>query len=279
MGCTGDRVWASSPQGWAFRDDVHWLYLTNLNAFDIEVSDEHGLLAPARATYYPSHIHYEGVDRKEMTASASFTYRAGQGRESVDRAVRAPQAMDLLVEREAVGLVRRRVRDAPNADRASMSISSTMPLPAVAVLPIRSRSNTSTGRFHSWNPVKLIKAFPERPKAGENRVRFEPVQSTRFRLVLQNAGGGFYTGIYGLKPINETQNDASPPSSPLAIHRRQVHHGRRSAGLRHPGAQPDRPGADDLRRADHPAGGDLRVRVGRQRLGVRVPQGRRGLGS
>ena len=25
MGCVGDRVWASSPQGWAFRDDVHWL--------------------------------------------------------------------------------------------------------------------------------------------------------------------------------------------------------------------------------------------------------------
>ncbi len=71
------------------------------------------------------------------------------------------------------------------------------------------------GRFHSWNPVKLIKAFPERPREGENRVRFEPVQSSRFRLVLQNAGSDFYTGIYGLKPIDETQKDASPPSSPL----------------------------------------------------------------
>ena len=74
MGCVGDRVWASSPQGWAFRDDVHWLYLTNLNAFDLEVRDEHGLLVPDRATYYPSHIHYEGVVRKAMTASASFTF-------------------------------------------------------------------------------------------------------------------------------------------------------------------------------------------------------------
>ena len=60
IGCTGGRVWATSPQGWAFRDDVHWLYLTNLNAFDIEIRDEHGLLEPATATYYPSHIHYEG---------------------------------------------------------------------------------------------------------------------------------------------------------------------------------------------------------------------------
>src|SRR5271156_3469682 len=68
MGCVGDRVWASSPQGWAFRDDVHWLYLTNLNAFDLEVRDEYGLLVPDRATYFPSHIHYEGVARKAMTA-------------------------------------------------------------------------------------------------------------------------------------------------------------------------------------------------------------------
>ncbi len=74
MGCVGDRVWASSPQGWAFGDDVHWLYLTNLRAFDLEVRDEHGLLVPDRATYYPSHIHYEGVARKAMTASASFTF-------------------------------------------------------------------------------------------------------------------------------------------------------------------------------------------------------------
>lgn len=74
MGCTGDRVWASSPQGWAFHDDVHWLYLTNLNAFDLVVRDEDGLLAPAGATYYPSHIHYEGVVRKGLIASASFTY-------------------------------------------------------------------------------------------------------------------------------------------------------------------------------------------------------------
>ncbi len=74
MGCTGDRVWASNPQGWAFGDDVHWLYLTNLKAFDLEIRDEQSLLAPARATYFPGHIHYEGIARKDMTASASFTY-------------------------------------------------------------------------------------------------------------------------------------------------------------------------------------------------------------
>src|SRR5262245_28961599 len=63
MGCVGDCVWASSPQGWAFRDDVHWLYLTNLKAFDLEVRDVHGLVQPEKAEYFPSHVHLEGVLR------------------------------------------------------------------------------------------------------------------------------------------------------------------------------------------------------------------------
>jgi hypothetical protein len=71
MGCTGDRLWASSPQGWAFRDDVQWLYLTNLSAFDLELRDEHGQLRPARATYFPSHIHYEGTAPEEIKPTDS----------------------------------------------------------------------------------------------------------------------------------------------------------------------------------------------------------------
>ena len=31
MGCVGKRLWASSPQGWGFGSDVHWMDLTNLN--------------------------------------------------------------------------------------------------------------------------------------------------------------------------------------------------------------------------------------------------------
>jgi hypothetical protein len=74
MGCTGARLWASSPRGWAFGDDVHWLDLAGFDGFELEVSDERGLLEPAEATYYPSHIHYGGARRKWITASASFTF-------------------------------------------------------------------------------------------------------------------------------------------------------------------------------------------------------------
>ena len=74
MGCTGDRVWATHPGGWAFRDDVHWINFLPFVAFDLEVRDERGRLEPAGATYYPSHIHYDGATRLEMTAAASFTF-------------------------------------------------------------------------------------------------------------------------------------------------------------------------------------------------------------
>ena len=214
MGCTGDRVWASSPQSWAFRDDVHWLYLTNLSAFDIEVSDEHGLLAPARATYYPSHIHYEGVLRKEMTASASFTYPLDKVENPLTEPFEPRKrwtcwssgkrqdwfAIEFTTPRTLIGFDVHFFDDAPSGGCRP---------------PDSFEVQYFDGRFHSWNPVKRIKAFPERPREGENRVRFEPVQSSRFRLVVQNAGSDFYTGIYGIKLINEAQKDAGPPSSPL----------------------------------------------------------------
>ena len=144
MGCTGDRVWASSPQGWAFRDDVHWLYLTNLRAFDLEVRDEHGLLVPDRRRIIPSHIHYEGVARKEMTASASFTFALDNVENPLDRAVRAAQALDVLVERPSGRIGTRSTSGRPGRSRASTSISSTMPRGRMPAARSRSRCSGST---------------------------------------------------------------------------------------------------------------------------------------
>jgi hypothetical protein len=214
MGCTGDRVWASSPQGWAFRDDVHWIYLTNLGAFDLEISDEHGLLAPAGATYYPSHIHYEGVIREEMTASASFTFALDKVENPLIEPFEPRKrwtcwssgkrkdwfAVQFATPRTLVGFDVHFFNDAPSGGCRP---------------PESFEVQYFDGRFHSWNPVKPTKSFPERPREGENRVRFEAVESTRFRLVFQNAGGDDYTGIYGLKPIGEDPKDAVPTSSPL----------------------------------------------------------------
>src|SRR5258708_209693 len=39
FGASGDRVWATSPQGWGFHDGVQLIYTTNLNAFDLVVQE------------------------------------------------------------------------------------------------------------------------------------------------------------------------------------------------------------------------------------------------
>ncbi len=222
MGCVGDRVWASSPQGWAFRDDVHWLYLTNLSAFDLEVRDEHGLLVPDRATYYPSHIHYEGVARKAMTASASFTFAL----DNVENPLTEPfeprkrwtcwssgrredsYTIDFGSPRTLTGFDVFFFDDAPNGE--------CRPPESFIVQRIEGTKMGPGGRWvPAFVPVNPTKVFPQSPKAGENRIRFEPVSSARFRLAFHHAGTRFYTGLYGLRPIYQDQRTAQPPPSPL----------------------------------------------------------------
>lgn len=212
MGCVGDRVWASSPQGWAFRDDVHWLYLTNLHAFDLEVRDEHGRFVPDRATYYPSHVHYEGATRRAMTASASFTFAM----DNVENPLAEPfeprkrwtcwssgqredwYAIELGVPRTLVGLDLYFFDDAPNGE--------CRPPESVRV---------EARRGAAWEPVRLAADAAGRPRPGKNEVRFEPVSSSRFRLVFRHAGQRFYTGVYGVRPIFRDRDDAVPPPTPL----------------------------------------------------------------
>ncbi len=221
MGCTGDRVWASSPQGWAFRDDIHWLYLTNLNAYDIEIRDEHSLLVPARLTYYPSHIHSEGVLRKAMTASASFTFAL----DKVENPLTEPfdphkrwtcwssgrrqdwYMIEFATPRTLSGFDVFFFDDAPTGQ--------CRPPESFGVFYGDRRPSGPDAKLGQFPPVKPTKVFPDQPKAGENRIRFEPVRSRRFLLWFQHAGDRFYTGIYGLRPLFETQQASNPPASPL----------------------------------------------------------------
>ncbi len=207
MGCKGDRVWASSPQGWAFRDDVHWLYLTNLDAFDLEIRDEHGLLAPASATYYPSHVHYDRALRKEMTATASFTFVL----DNVDNPLRAPYRPEKRWTCWSSGAR----RDWYEVDFGMPRVLSGFDVFFFADPPAggcRAPDSLEIRSFQpelaGWSSIAPSKTFPTRPMPGENRVRFRPVRARRFRLEFRNAADRFYTGIYGLKPIYA---DDTPP--------------------------------------------------------------------
>jgi hypothetical protein len=215
LGCVGHRVWASSPQGWAFRDDVHWLYLTNLNAFDLEVRDEHGLLVPDRATYYPSHIHYEGVARKAMTASASFTF-------ALDN-VENPLSEPFQPRKRWTCWSSGRREDSYTIEFGAARTLTGFDVyffddaPAGECRPPESFRVAYARGDAAWEPVRLNGESAEGPRPGKNRVRFEAASSRRFRLVFRHAGQRFYTGLYGLKPIFQDQNDSNPPPSPLQL--------------------------------------------------------------
>jgi hypothetical protein len=222
MGCVGDRVWASSPQGWAFGDDVHWLYLTNLNAFDLEVRDEHGRLVPDRATYYPSHIHYDGVIRKEMSASASFTF----AQDNVENPLSEPfeprkrwtcwssgrredwYAIDFGTPRTLTGFDIHFFDDAPTGECRPPESFSVYRLERLGA----GRDGIRPDDLYHINGTTFV---PERPRPGKNEVRFDPVRSRRFLLQFHHAGHRDYTGIYGLKPIYHDAQESGLPQSPL----------------------------------------------------------------
>ena len=83
-------------------------------------------------------------------------------------------------------------------------------MPSARVVPDRLRE-----RPVRRGTVRLSRASPERARPGKNEARFDPVRSSRFRLVFRHAGERFYTGIYGLKPIYQDSKASNPPPSPL----------------------------------------------------------------
>jgi len=216
MGCTGDRVWASSPQGWAFRDDVHWLDLTRFQAFDLEIRDEHGLLAPARATYYPSHIHYEGAVRKEMTASASFTFALDNAENPLYRPFEPEKRWTCWSSGKRQDWYE--VEFGLPRTLKGFDLFFCDDTPSGGCRPPESLElEAFDGATKAWQPLRLNRDSSGRPKPGENRLRFEAAASHRFRFVFQHAGSEFYTGLYGVLPIDEAPAASAPSASPLEL--------------------------------------------------------------
>ena len=75
FGSSGDRVWATSPQGWGFAEGVQLLAVTNLNVFNVVVRGGSTDFVVGDAQYFPSHVEMTGVPGSDFAASASFTYQ------------------------------------------------------------------------------------------------------------------------------------------------------------------------------------------------------------
>jgi hypothetical protein len=214
IGCTGDRVWASSPQGWAFGDDTHWLDQSRVQAFDLEIRDEHGFIAPAQATYYPSHVHYGGATRSEMRAAASFTCVFDRVSNPLDPPYKPEKRwtcwssgkrqdwyeVEFPLPRTLQGFDLDFFDDAPQGG--------CRPPQSFEVLAFDDAAG-------GWQSIERLLRDAAQPRPGENHLRFQDVTARRFRFVFHHAGRDFYTGLYGLRPIGRAQ--AEPARLPLAL--------------------------------------------------------------
>jgi hypothetical protein len=205
MGSTGDRVWASSPQGWAFRDDVHFLYLTNLKAYDLQVADGRGTYGPAEATSYPSHVHLEGLKR-QVVASASFTY-------VIDN------AQNPLTKPFAPGKRWTCWSSGKRQDWFAVDYGRARPVSGLKVwffddAPTGGCRPPEAVTVEAWKDGKWVAvADSKEAKRGENAFRFDPVETAKLRLEFRNAGKDFYTGLYGFEPqwAGAAKDDPPPP--------------------------------------------------------------------
>ncbi len=211
MGCVGPRLWATSPQGWGFRNDVHWIFLTNFHAFEIEVNDEHGRLEPERATYFPSHIHMEGAKRMGAVASASFTF-------SPDNA-QSPLGRPFLPEKRWTCWSSGKREDWYEVEFGSSKLLTGFRLfffddaPTGGCRPPDDVKIEKWMGGEVWSPMNILKQTPQKPGPNENVFSIEPIHASRVRFVFRNAGEKFYTGLYGFEPIESEETQGYAPVS------------------------------------------------------------------
>jgi hypothetical protein len=197
LGSTGERLWATSPQGWAFGEGVHWLFLSNLRALDLDVRDELGPLAPARATYRPSHVHLEGAVRR-LEPSASFTWRT-------DR-LDGPLTRPFRPEKRWTCWSSGRRSDWYAVDFGGRRVVRGVKL---WFYDDEGRGACRAPREYrlerwvegQWQPIELTERSPKVARAGENTVRFDEVETERLRVVFEHQGAEYYTGLYGFEPV------------------------------------------------------------------------------
>lgn len=209
FGSSGDRLWATSPQGWGFGSGVQVVYLTNLRVFDPVVKVGGVNYVVKRADYYPSHVHMIGGPGTALSATASFTYTTDDPNNPLSKPFRPQKrwtcwssgkrtdwyAVDFGRVRKLTGLDLYFYDDQPGGGCAP---------PESVTVAVFERG--------AWHDVaaKLDGLTP-----GKNTISLPGVPSTeRVRLTFHHRGKDKYTGLYGFDPrFADKEQPASAPAN------------------------------------------------------------------
>lgn len=197
FGGSGDRVWATSPQGWGFRDGVHLIYVTNLNAFDLVATGGGVRYLVQKADYTPSHVHLYGAPGEELTATASFTF-------TIDN-VNNPLTKPFKPEKRWTCW-----NSGHREDTLTVNLGRTRWLygldlyfyddqPTGGCAPPE-KVTVELYRDGNWMTVPTR---PFTPQAGKTTISFlgiAPEKAEQIRLTFRNRGDNLYTGLYGFDP-------------------------------------------------------------------------------
>lgn len=212
FGSSGNRVWATSPQGWAFRDGVHLIYITNLDALDLTLRGRDTVYTVRSATYYPSHVAMQGGPGSVFSATASFTFSGDNVENPLTRPFRPEKRWTCWSSGHRTDSYtvdfgkRRRVRsvDLYFYDDIARG-GECAPPESVAVQAYREGA---------WLPVSAQIASPH---PDLNTIQFPSTAAAeRLRFTFRNRGLKYYTGLYGVDP-HFTDGSAASQRVPLAV--------------------------------------------------------------
>ncbi|HEV2473836.1 MAG TPA: hypothetical protein VGS41_14265, partial [Chthonomonadales bacterium] len=207
FGSSGDRVWATSPQGWAFQDGVNLIYVTNLSAFDLTVIAGGVNYTVARAEYMPSHVHCIGAPGSTETAAASFTYTTDNAQNPLTTPFKPEKRWTCWSSGHRTDWYRVNLSRPRVLKGFALYFYNDQPQGGCAPPESVSAELYQGG---SWRPAALE---AETPVPGKNLFRFVAgaVKADQVRITFRNRGSNLYTGLYGFQVVPAPQ-DPTPPA-------------------------------------------------------------------
>jgi hypothetical protein len=160
FGSSGDRIWATSPQGFGFDDGIHFLYRDDFVPFRLRIEGS----TPGKAWSEPSHVHVDGA--REASDGIAV---------STDKFLTIDDVAVVVIDAKSTGA------------RASLDLEVDLPWarPAESDEPAASEPDATVEGETVLQEQAVTLAFGGRaPGAKAERRASEPGRPTRLRLEL-----------------------------------------------------------------------------------------------